>query len=138
MNRRLTLALTTILALAFCPTATAAKSAPCTATPDPLTLGVDQFFTVTATGATPGQAYEVTDQQPGHHKTDEARVWLGYPDDAGTISAVIPALDGRIYPDAWPYALWPGDITVKVVRYRTGGGPGGAASLLAVCSFTAL
>ncbi len=34
--------------------------------------------------------------------------------------------------------LLEGDASVKVVRYRTGGGPGGAASTLATCGFTVI
>jgi hypothetical protein len=103
--------------------------------PDPVSLAVDTQFTVTAVGATPGEFYEVTDQQKRHHKTDEARVWLGQADEFGTVTAVVGVVDGRVY---WGTGLelWPGDVSVKVVRYRTGGGPGGAASLLATCGFT--
>ena len=113
-----------------------ARPSTCTVSPDPVTLGVDDHFTVTATGGTPLEYYEVTDQQAGHHKTDEARVWLGQADEFGTVTAVIGVADGRITGDGIPEALWPGDVSVKVVRYRTGGGPGGAASTLATCSFT--
>jgi hypothetical protein len=109
---------------------------PCTVSPNPVTLGTDSSFTVTASGGVPAEFYEVTDQQKGHHKTDEARVWLGQADASGNVSATIGVDDGRIYGDASPYSLWPGDVSVKVVRYRTGGGPGGAASTLATCSFT--
>ena len=122
--------------MSLMPTAYAAKAAPCIVSPDPVTLGVDASFTVTATGGTPLEYYEVTNQQRGHHKTDEARVWLGQADEFGTVTAVIGAVDGRIYGDGLPESLWPGGVSVKVVRYRTGGGPGGAASTLATCSFT--
>lgn len=108
----------------------------CTITPDPVTLGIDANFTVVATGGTPGEYYEVTDQQKGHHKTDEARVWLGAADDTGTVTALVPVDDGRVVGDLSVWSLWPGDVSVRVVRYRTGGGPGGAATTLATCSFT--
>jgi hypothetical protein len=108
----------------------------CTVSPDPVSLASDTQFTVTATGGTAGEVYEVTDQQKQHHKQDEARVWSGWADDAGVVTAVVHVEDGRIVGDGSPYALWPGDVSVKVVRYRAGGGPGGAASLIATCSFT--
>jgi hypothetical protein len=131
------LRLAIIAVLALSPDAAlAAQRPPCAVVPDPVVLGIDATFTVTATDGDPFEFYEVTDQQAGHHKTDEARVWLGQADDAGTVTATISVDDGRIVGDASPYALWPGDVAVKVVRYRTGGGPGGAASTLATCSFT--
>ena len=108
----------------------------CIVSPDPVTLGTDPQFTVTATGGVPFESYEVTDQQQGHHKTDEARVWLGQADASGTVVATIPVDDGRVVGPGDEFALWPGDVSVKVVRYRTGGGPGGAASVIATCSFT--
>jgi hypothetical protein len=108
----------------------------CQVTPDPVVLGTDISFTLTASGGIPAAYYEVTDQQKQHHKTDEARVWLGQADASGTVTAVVGVDDGRITGSGDPYALWPGDVSVKVVLYRTGGGPGGAASLLATCSFT--
>jgi hypothetical protein len=114
--------------------AAGAKSAPCVVDPNPVVLGTTVSFTVTATGAVPGEYYEVTDQQKGHHKTDEARVWLGQADASGVVGAEIPVDDGRVTGDT-EFALWPGDVSVKVVRYRTGGGPGGAASQLATCGF---
>lgn len=137
MRRLLAIALGLALSVVLVAPVLAAKAAPCSVSPDPLTLGVDDHFTVTATGGTPGEFYEVTDQQAGHHKTDEARVWLGAADEFGTVTADIGVNDGRIYGDAgMPYSLWPGNVSVKVVRYRTGGGPGGAASTLASCGFT--
>jgi hypothetical protein len=129
-----TLLLATLLLLV--PTTALARPSICTVSPDPVTLGVDTEFTVTATGGTPLEYYEVTDQQKGHHKTDEARVWLGQADEFGTVTAVVGVADGRIYGDGLPESLWPGGVSVKVVRYRTGGGQGSAASTLATCSFT--
>lgn len=129
---------TMLAALGFAsPAVSKGKPGPCTVTPNPVVLGVDQTFTVTATGGVPGEFYEVTDQQSGHHKTDEARVWLGAADEFGTVTAEVPVGDGR-FSDARPYALWPGSVSVKVVRYRTGGGPGGSASTLATCGFNVI
>jgi hypothetical protein len=121
--------------------ALAGKAAPCVVTPDPVSLATADgtaILNVYATGGTPGDFYEVAFQQSGHHKTDEARSWLGAADEFGNVSADIVYVDGRLSPYDRDHALWPGDATVKVTRYRTGGGPGGAASLLATCSFTVI
>jgi len=107
----------------------------CTVTPSPVSIAGGSF-TVTASFAVPSEFYEITDQQKGHHKTDEARVWLGQADANGNVSADIPTEDGRIYGDGTPYALWPGDLSIKIVRYRTGGGGNTKASLLATCTTT--
>jgi hypothetical protein len=114
-----------------------AKAAPCVVTPDPVSLSADSTFTVTATGL-PNVLYEVTDQQTHHHKTDEARVWLGYADDAGNISAVIDVIDGRT--TNVREAMWPGDVSVKVLRWKAGGGTssGSGAVLLTTCGFTVI
>jgi len=134
MKRLVALMTAAILAIAVTPSV-AAKTT-CTVTPDPVILGVDSTFTLIATGGTAFEFYEVTDQQQGHHKTDEARVWLGQADAFGTVVAMIPVDDGRIVGPGDEFALWPGAVSVKVVRYRTGGGPGGAASVIATCAFT--
>lgn len=123
-------------ALAFPGGASSAAGTACTVTPNPVVLGTDAQFTVSASGAIPGVYYEVTDQQKGHHKTDEARVWVGAADDTGNLTAVIPAHDGSVNGDGDPYSLWPGDVSVKVVRWRAGGSPGGGQILLSTCSFT--
>jgi hypothetical protein len=116
----------------------AAKAAPCIVTPNPVSLATADgtaAFNVYATGGTPGDYYEVAFQQQGHRKQDEARSWLGAADESGNVSADIVYVDGRLSPFDREHALWPGDASVKVTRYRTGGGPGGAASLLATCTF---
>lgn len=110
-----------------------AKAAPCVVTPNPVSLSADTSFTVTATGL-PNVLYEVTDQQVHHHKTDEARVWLGYADEFGNISAVIDVIDGRT--TNLREAMWPGDVTVKVLRWKAGGSAGSGAVLLTTCGFT--
>lgn len=111
----------------------------CTVTPDPVTLGVDQYYIVTATGGLSGGLYEVDLPDPGgrgHHNTDESRVWLGYADESGVVTAVIGVDDGRVVGEGSSLSLWPGTATVKVQRYRTGGGsPGIGSVLLASCSF---
>jgi hypothetical protein len=115
--------------------ASSAKAPPCVVTPNPLSLSNDPSWFVSAAGATPLDYYEVTKQQKGHHVPDEGRVWLGQADEGGNILAEIGTVDGRLVGDGVKEALWPGDVSVKVVRYRAGGGPGGAASLLATCGF---
>jgi hypothetical protein len=122
------------VALTLTGAATAGKASQCVVVPNPVTLGVDTEYTVTATGGVPLETYEVTLRQKHHLITDEARVWLGQADDTGTVTATIGVSDGRIY-GMVTGALWPGEPTLNVVRYRTGGGPGGAASKLATCSF---
>jgi hypothetical protein len=113
-----------------------ASTNPCVVTPNPLSLATDTQFTVTASGAIPLESYEVTDQQTGHHKTDEDRVWLGQADSNGQIVAVVPAGDGRTGSGS-PYALWPGDVKVTVIHYHQGGKISSkGASVLATCAFT--
>jgi hypothetical protein len=126
-----------LLPLLLVTPAYAAKAAPCVVTPDPVRLGTDTSFTVTASGATPFAYYEVTDAQKGHHKTDEDRVWLGEADASGTIVATVAVVDGRTAGPGDVLSLWPGDVSVKVIGYHQGGGPGsGGASVLATCGFT--
>ena len=109
----------------------------CGVAPNPVSLAADSSFTVTATGAIAGDSYEVTDQQQGHQKTDEDRVWLGTADFNGNIAASVPVVDGRTTLTWRPYGLWPGDVSVKVIHYQQGGsGFNKGAAILASCSFT--
>ena len=117
--------------------ATAGQATACSVTPNPVSLSTDTQFTVTASGAVPGDYYEVTDQQQGHHKTDEDRVWLGRADTNGAVTATVPVDDGRVVGAGDIYALWPGDVSVKVIHYQQGGSGGNkGASILAACGFT--
>jgi hypothetical protein len=120
------------VALTLTGAASAGRTAACVVIPNPVTLGVDTEYTVTATGGVPLETYEVTLRQKHHLITDEARVWLGQADSAGVVRAVIPVVNQV---EGSEFSLWPGEPTLNVVRYRTGGGPGGAASKIASCSF---
>ncbi len=130
-------ALAAAVIAALLPVFSYANSA-CAVTPNPVSLATDTQFTVTASGATPFDSYEVTDQQQGHHKQDEDRVWLGSADAAGNITANVPVQNGALLGGGWkPYGLWPGDVSVKVIHYQQGGsGSNKGAAILAACSFT--
>ena len=115
--------------------AQAGKRPPCTVVPDPVSISSGEQYTITATGGTPLEYYEVIISQRHDGVTDEGRDWLGQADASGTVSATLTA-----YPwvDGDKSGLLVGDAKVSVVRYRTGGGPGSAASTLATCSFTVI
>ncbi len=124
-----------LVVLIAAPTGSVAGTA-CSVAPDPLSLVVETQFTVTAAGAIPFDYYEVTDQQQGHHKTDEDRVWLGQADTNGNIDATIHVDNGLIGASG-TYALWPGGVSVKVIHYQQGGKTiSKGASILAFCTFS--
>jgi hypothetical protein len=112
---------------------TAARPTTCVVTPDPVLLSkAPGTYHVNATGGVPGEYYEVTLFQKHNPINDERRVWLGQADELGNVEADVPYLDRVIGSN---YSLWPGEARLEVVRYRTGGGPGGAASKIATCTF---
>jgi hypothetical protein len=131
-----------LLVIAMSTPALADAKGVCTVNPNPISLSaIDPAIgygtiNVDAVGGVPGELYELAFQQKGHHKTDEARSWLGYADDAGNVFADLAYSDGRVNPLDRDHAMWPGDVSFKFTRYRTGGAPGGAASLLAICTAT--
>lgn len=110
----------------------AAKPAPCTVTPNPVSISATGTYTVTSTGGIPAEFYEVIVSQKHDGVTDEGRDWLGQADAEGTVTAT---LDAHPWTTDDHTGLLVGDASVSVVRYRTGGGPGGAASKLASCKF---
>jgi hypothetical protein len=123
------------------PLAHAAQAAPCVVTPDPVVLpGTSDpgTYHVDATGGIPLELYEVIVQQSGHHRTDEAgTVARAYADEFGNVSIDAGYFDGRYVGDGATGALWPGNASMVIRRYRTGGGSGGGqAGIIAKCSFT--
>jgi hypothetical protein len=130
---RITLATAALcVAVTLTGAASAGKASQCIVVPNPVVLGVDTQYTVTATGGVPLETYEVTLRQKHHLITDEARIWLGQADADGVVTAIVP-VDNQV--EGSLYSLWPGEPTLNVVRSRAGGGPGGAASKIATCSF---
>jgi len=124
-----------LVALVLALPAQAGKRAPCTVSPDPVSISAGTQYTVTATGGTSAEFYEIIIRQRHDGDTDERRDALVQADAGGIVQYTFTA-----------YPLVPGDFggllvddaKVNVVRYRTGGGSGGAASTLATCSFTAV
>lgn len=128
-----TLLLGLVLALLFVPVAAAGPRTVCIVTPDPVSISSGEQYTISATGGDPLEWYEVIVRQLHDSDTDERRDWLGQADDQGNVVATLAA-----HPPAYPGdGLLVGDAKVTVTRYRTGGGPGGAASTIATCSFSA-
>lgn len=122
-----------IVALVLVLPAQAGKRPSCTVVPNPVSISAADEYTITATGGVPDEFYEVIVSQRQDGVTDEGRDWLGQADASGTVSATLTAFP---WVDGNPSGLLVGDAKVNVVRYRTGGGPGGAASSLATCAFS--
>lgn len=115
--------------------AQAGKRAPCTVVPDPVSISAQTPYTITATGGTPLEFYEVIIRQIQDGATDERRDALVQADASGLVQTSFIA--GPLVAGV-PGGLLVEGAKVNVVRYRTGGGPGGAASTLATCSFTVI
>lgn len=130
--KRIILAALAVFAIVALP-AQAGKRSPCTVVPDPVSISAHTLYTVTATGGTPGTYYEIIISQRHDGVTDEGRDALVQADGGGAVAYTFTA-----YPwvDGSKSGLLVGDAKVSVVRYRTGGGSGGAASTLETCTFT--
>ena len=131
MARR-TLIAATLALLIFALPAQAGKRSACTVTPNPVSISTSGTYTIVATGGVPFEYYEVIISQKFDMVTDEGRDWLGQADASGTVTATLTA-----YPwvDGDKSGLLVGSAKVNVSRYRTGGGPGGAASTISSCTF---
>jgi len=122
-----------IAALIVAAPVSAGKRSTCTVVPDPVSISVADLYTVTATGGVPGVDYEIIISQRHDGVTDEGRDALVAADAFGVVTwtfTAYPKIDGD------PSGLLVGDAKVDVSRNRTGGGPGGAASTIASCTFT--
>ena len=122
----------------FASPASAGKRTTCMIFPDPVSLSVTPSWTVTATGGGAGVLYEVQLRQNGVPRPDEGTtIRRVVADDGGVVAATFETLDYRVVglSNFWA-TLIPGTAKVTIKAYRTGGGPGGAASTLASCSFT--
>lgn len=127
-------ALAVFAAVLIVPAAAGGPRTACTVTPDPVSISSGEQYTVFAAGGVPLEWYEVIVRQRGDGCTDECRDWLGQADDFGNVTASFAAY-AFVVGDGF-HGLLVGDAKVSVVRYRTGGGPGGGASTIATCAFT--
>jgi hypothetical protein len=138
MTVRLAVVTAIVCAFLIAPASTrAAQASPCVVTPDPVSLSLDSSWTVTAQNGTPGALYEVLLQEGGVPRQDEGTtIDRVYADDVGTVTDTFQTLDYRLsgLSNFYP-SLIPGTAKLKVRAYRTGGGTGGKADLLATCSF---
>ncbi len=122
-----------LVLLIFALPAQAGKRPPCTVTPDPVSISTTPNYTIVATGGVPNEQYEVIISQRHDAVTDEGRDWSGPADENGTVTATLIT---EPWADGYNSGLLVGAASVKVSRYRAGGGPGGAASTIASCTFT--
>lgn len=122
-----------LAALLLVPAAGAGRQSTCTVDPDPVSISSGVTYTITGTGGVPFEFYEVIISQKHDGVTDEGRDWLGQADENGTVVASLVAFP---WTAGLKSGLLVGDASVKISRYRTGGGPGGAASTISSCRFT--